>query len=401
MKQPLLLDQIEQKPKKKGMTLSKTLKQLQNSDNQTCFCNAKLQQSNQQRTKSKKPKKKVQKISKPASFAIKTRKQFEKHFNQHFKCSKYCYDAIRTRPVALYNQHSTCKYPACKVPNYVGWDWMAGTAEQRKGWRPGAIPKRIQELMRHFLDPFPGDTTQNTKRKQCQQNEAELKQIPMLRVQRKNGNYIITMNPLKSAEELKTSADPYMHCKPVKFKISSSTNEKLYASLRKLVREKGFQPCSCGQTVAKCRCRDNKEMEQLQAFLHSLKIPNIDDNLVLNNNESDNKLDFEFTPPAGMIKPHLFKPPKISYQETQYDEKDFKGVWLDAGELKKNNKKGGDKVTGTKKGRVSGVGGGAGGDSKDSRVGSVGKGSKGSKVGGRFKYFSIEIHNNQYIYARR
>lgn len=199
--------------------------------------------------------------------------------------------------------------------------------------------------MRHFLKPCPCDTLPVTKRASVQRQQPqtlepnEYDQKPTLRVQRRNNEYTITMNPLKNSQTLKSEPYPYLNCKPLQFKISSSAEEREMQKIAEFICKKGFTKCVCGHKIINCRCRDNREAEALNKCLEDCTrifgVKNLKEKLCLCDNT---KLDIEFTPPAGVIKNVLKRRPDQLVQETQYDELDFRTDFDGKGGLGKKGK---------------------------------------------------------------
>lgn len=252
----------------------------------------------------------------------------------------------------------------------MGWDWHRAS-EERKGWRPGAIPKNIRELMCHFLSPCPCDTLLPYKKRSSRRSGdvpadcgGDEPQLPTLRVQRRNHEYYITMNPLKDAQRLKTEPYPYVACKPLQFRISGSTEERALHDIKKIIKEQGFDKCTCGKAIAKCSCRDNREMEALRKCLVTCEnrfgVNNADQKICLA--EKSSELDIEFTPPAGIVKANLPPVADLVVQETQYDELDYRVV------AEKPGKGGG----GGKKGGKGGKGKDGADDGDDETIGAAG-----------------------------
>ena len=138
------------------------------------------------------------------------------------------------------------------------------------------MSKTIKELMCYFLDPCPVDTLPVTKRpkKKIVEEEPQLIQKPTLRIHKKDGQYTITMRPLKPVDELKTSADPYAACQPLKFRISRTPEEDACHELKRMLIAK-YKKCLCKKPIPQCICRDNrekqdicKELEQYERDLH-------------------------------------------------------------------------------------------------------------------------------------
>lgn len=243
-------------------------------------------------------------------------------------------------PCGALDTHLNCVDELDTVPKHMGWNWKPHSTE-RKGWRPGAIPRSIRELMCHFLKPCPCDTlppfvgagcgppppSGTTGQSTANCIDQPIPQRPMIRVHRKNDEYVITMNPLKSAQQLKTEHDPYMNCDPVQVRITANREDQRIAQIKQVIRESGFRRCKCGQPVAQCSCRDNRELEALRQCIANcgtkFGIDDLATKLSLNRLKD---LELEFTPPAGVVKCCLQSPPSQGMQETQYNENDLKAA---------------------------------------------------------------------------
>lgn len=196
--------------------------------------------------------------------------------------------------------------------------------------------------MCHFIKPCPLDTIPVTKMpaQKPPSGPAQpqypsipavnppfpIAQRPMIRVNRRNDEFMITMLPLKKTLDLKTEPDPYLECEPIQIKISGNKEARRLANVRQMIWEKGFQRCTCGRSVAECDCRDNREMEALRQCVAALeKKFNLDELEKKLNLQEKEDLTLDFTPPAAIIKPQLKDAPdNLSVmEETQYDEQDI------------------------------------------------------------------------------
>lgn len=317
---------------------------------------------------------------------IETQKQL-KSFLKSKRRGKYTHSSGIFYP-GIKCGHKLCKIGSHGVPSYMGWNWNTDITgicrvsclkinffpsynlkicikmftQIKKGWRPGAIPKKIKEIMCHFLSPCPCDTLPVTKKllknktnEEKMDEPCDIQQKPTLSVQKKDGDYLITMRPLKNTADLRNEPNPYLTAKPIKFKISRRAEEKKCDEIRALVNKKGFRKCTCGNIVACCNCRDNKEMDALRKCLKecedNYKIKSLEYKLCLKESLSDPKLNVEFTPPAGIVNKNIKKLPNLVYQETQYNEDDFKIVPLDA-DNGGNRKSGGKNISFDKTGKA-------------------------------------------------
>ncbi|XP_013107066.2 uncharacterized protein LOC106086800 [Stomoxys calcitrans] len=234
--------------------------------------------------------------------------------------------------------HKTCinGYAGRKnVPHNMGWLWSAEATGVRAGWKPGAIRKPIKELMKYFLKDFPADTLRVSKYAYGRRGgnctdipEEELVQKPTLHICKKNGEYLITLRPLKDAEALRDCADPYLNMQPIEFRVVKSPLAQEMRKLKKCLKEMGFQKCTCHKPVIYCFCRsflDKKRLEyQYNKEARKRNLPPCAESLVLSDTtDSETEFDFGVTPPAGVIKPENLKKPNLVNTGTQYSENDW------------------------------------------------------------------------------
>ncbi|CAH1955441.1 unnamed protein product [Acanthoscelides obtectus] len=206
--------------------------------------------------------------------------------------------------------HKECVTPVFNVPPKMGWLWNVGTmySQPRRGWRPGAIQKSIAQRIRahrqakglgYFRPPKfrkskggLGDST----------DEIRVHPKPTLHICKKDGAYLITMNPLKDPYSLVENENPYMDCTPMQFRITKNKN-----------KEDGDDDSKM------CTCKDDEATSS-----------------------SASELDIEFTPPAGIIHPDRFKKKKnVVHTDTQYEPDDFATKKEKGGKGGKKDKKGG------------------------------------------------------------
>ncbi|XP_058451167.1 uncharacterized protein LOC131430311 isoform X2 [Malaya genurostris] len=238
--------------------------------------------------------------------------------------------------------HRECILRGNPVPPHMGWQWNVSTpgiGRIRKGWRPGAVRKPIKELMQHFLVSYPLDNIPVSKRGKSLLKKGETetdptKQKPTLQIVKRNGEYVVVMNPLKDAATLKTAQDPYLACQPIRFKLAKDPNMGKLYQLRNALKVKGFTLCGCPE-IESCTHRSEKEKKLLKQELRKLskrfglaRSTEIKDVPV----DSESELDLEFTPPSAMLKTGTRKPDVVC-TETQYCEEDYK-VQIPADKLK-------------------------------------------------------------------
>lgn len=239
--------------------------------------------------------------------------------------------------------HKTCinGYAGRKnVPSNMGWLWSVEATGRRAGWKPGAIRKPIKELMRYFLRDFPADTLRVSQYSYRRGGsgagggggdsvlQEELIQKPTLHICKKNGEYFITLRPLKDPEALRECADPYLKMQPIQFKIAKNPMAIEMRKLKQCLKEMGFNKCTCHRPIIYCFCRsflDKKRLEyQCNKEARKRNLPACSDSLVLSDTtDSETEFDFGVTPPAGVVKPERLNKPNFVNTGTQYTENDW------------------------------------------------------------------------------
>lgn len=128
----------------------------------------------------------------------------------------YTYEYGRSHWIPYFGHHRCSTYSSKLVPRHMGWLWHM---------KPGAIAKPVKELMQNFLVNYPLDTIPNTKFRTTKivpitsSGEVEEEQ-PMFKVQRKGGEYFITMRPMKKRNTLEENYNPYLNCAPISLKLT-------------------------------------------------------------------------------------------------------------------------------------------------------------------------------------
>lgn len=278
---------------------------------------------------------------------------------------KYCYDIGDDFP----RSHTCCPQigagDSCAVPKYMGWKWdipIVGT--RNKVWYPGQINKNVREIMKCKLNPYPYDTIPLTRRdvkgnivKTCTdytklpEFKPECMAKPTLQIQKKDGEYKIMMNPLKSSAKLATDCNPYINCSPIAFRIKKDPEQIKMHKAKKLLKSKGFvKKCDCSDFV-KCRCMSPNAKRLLQ-----IEMKKVSTCMKLKKNleacdlydSSDSEMNMEFTTPSAVIKDTRCKP-DVVHVEVQYNRKDFLPPPKAKLELKKFLKKKDEKLSKEKK----------------------------------------------------
>lgn len=208
----------------------------------------------------------------------------------------------------------------------MGWNWQPTTTE-RKGWRPGAIPKQIRGLMSYFLSQNPHESSYRPPLPIA--GRVPPVQRPMIQVQRHNDEYAITMQPLKGAAQLRTAADPFAECEPIQVRISArkQREDERITQIKQEIHQRGFRRCRCGQPVAQCTCRATTELTALKKCVRqAAKRLGVDRSVgeVLSINRRPKDMMLDFTPPAGVVRQEWLENQNAQdCRETMYDETDI------------------------------------------------------------------------------
>lgn len=222
-----------------------------------------------------------------------------------------------------------------QVPKNMGWRWDSvdfGANTRPKPWFPGQINSTVRCLMKNMLDPFPLDTINLTRRDskgkiiESKSNHATvIERKPTLTIKKCDGEYLITMHPLKDKSKLETDFDPYLNCSPLQFSIREDGEEWKKQKAKKILASHGFEKkCSC-PNLESCYCIDPRRkklllasIEEISAQLNMKKPLDYDDMAA----SSDSELDVEFVAPAAETKIGK-RVANVIHTETQYCVKDF------------------------------------------------------------------------------
>ena len=268
----------------------------------------------------------------PKPLKCKTRSQFSREFGYNYPLHRAC---------SRFEQGAG---DGLSVPKNMAWRWDMPVKGIGRPWQPGHINKTVWCLMKYSLNPFPYDTLPLTRRdvhgriiKKCEDDNSKqmLKQNyiqkPTIRVQKKDGEYSIIMNPLKEKKQLETDCYPYLNCSPLKFVIKKHPEEIKKHRAKKILRERGLvKQCSC-ENLKRCCCKSQREKKflefEMKNISRALKLENelkYDDL----NESSDSEMEMQLTTPSAVIKSQKCKPDVI-HCGTQYSLKDFASPKVD------------------------------------------------------------------------
>lgn len=231
------------------------------------------------------------------SFNNRCNKIMKARIQSRFKKSK----GLRVKNPGVIVGHESCKGNDMLVPKDMGWMWNVGISE--RGWRPGAVRKSVAKIMQLFLTP-------PEKPVKC----PIIKDPPTLRVQKKDGEFTIVMNPVLNEDDKDVS--------PIVFKLEKTEDGKKRSKAQKILKKRGIKiNCDC-TSFKKCKCLSECDKAQIKFELVNLsKELCIKPQLSLCDlkDGSESEIDFEFTPPAAMKSRNPFKckKPKVSVAATQ------------------------------------------------------------------------------------
>ncbi|CAO1426544.1 unnamed protein product [Diamesa tonsa] len=261
-------------------------------------------------------------------------KKTQAQFKRAMKTRGKNYEFINKNPGVILN-HRDCQGNDQLVPKTMGWLWNVknpGINKILKGWRPGAVPRKISNIIKkHYNQPVPV-------------KEPVKKQNPTLRVEKKDGEYTVTMSPVIDFKQ-GSKCDLNKETTPVVFKISKTPERKKRSEAKKILKARGVEKkCDC-RSVKDCKCLTDIEKCLLNCELKKVSIElSLQPDLDLRDLEtsSDSEIDMDFTPPSALKKMNpckRVKPVRVSIASTQYDNADTKNLGkCDQTEAKKEKK---------------------------------------------------------------
>lgn len=176
------------------------------------------------------------------------------------------------------------------------------------------------------------------------------KQKPTLRVEKKDGEYTITMSPVIDLKQ-GLECDEHQETKPIVFKISKTPERKKRSEAKKILKTRGIEKkCNC-RCIKDCKCLTEIEKCLLNCELKKVSIElSLKPDLDLRDLEtsSDSEIDMDFTPPSALKKMNpckRIKPVKVSIASTQYNNADTKNLGKCVIEANKEKKKSSTKIS--------------------------------------------------------
>ena len=154
--------------------------------------------------------------------------------------NQFIYTFGKYHPQRVYG-HKDCQFIRPLVPSGMGWMWNktdpVGKIKPRPGWKPGAISVFMRDLLKEAKDGFFNKKKQSRSafsllRKGGKDNkvkkimsgfpvklktdEDDVDLPPNLHVHRKNGDYYVTMYPIRQDKDISRADEPI---NPLQFKI--------------------------------------------------------------------------------------------------------------------------------------------------------------------------------------
>ncbi|KAH0947045.1 hypothetical protein HN011_001257 [Eciton burchellii] len=145
--------------------------------------------------------------------------------------------------------HKNCIDPRFRVPANMGWLWnikgTVGKLKPRIGWRPGAISRYVNELLKEAKSATVMEESKSSLRMtpvrrkiyktqsyamQVQPKTEEVELPPTLHIHRKDGTYYVTMYPIKSEQPTQDIPQLEEPTKPLQFKIVKNKDDASDAS---------------------------------------------------------------------------------------------------------------------------------------------------------------------------
>lgn len=200
-------------------------------------------------------------------------------------------EVLYTYPGTLVG-HRDCKKRNKVIPANMGWLWnikpSVGNPELWRGYKPGAISKTVHKMIRNHRRALgiydPSDLMRKKKSKTSTRALSD-RNKRVIHVKKKDGNYFVTLTPVKDPFHRHDTESPFIDCTPAQFRIVKPERKK-----RQVVDGNG------------CICEEDESL-----------------------GSSDmSELDFNFSPPAALpVKPSRRRKVKTA-KDTQYNAHDVK-----------------------------------------------------------------------------
>ncbi|KAH8375804.1 hypothetical protein KR200_000039, partial [Drosophila serrata] len=189
--------------------------------------------------------------------------------------------------------HKECLPPGNAVSRRHGWSWTNSAEARTKGWRPGAILRSSGHVMRYFL-AYRDQNLPTHRKIICDEDRRHRMAKPVLNVCKRNGEIFVTLRPLATMGKSQ---------KPIIFKIVKSHLAVALRQIRRALKDKGFEKCTCHKSLMLCTCRDALEKFELNKALRRecrrrLMEPCPEHLVLTDTSVSDLEFDLNVTPPA-------------------------------------------------------------------------------------------------------
>ncbi|SPP88080.1 uncharacterized protein LOC117589794 [Drosophila guanche] len=192
--------------------------------------------------------------------------------------------------------HKKCLSGDRVVPRRHGWGWMNTDEARKHGWRPGVIARSTSRVMKFFMDQEAHRSGFSVCRELEEKNkQMELQSQSVLSVCKRNHEIFVTLRPLSTLG---------VEQHPITFRIVKSELARALSELKRHLKSKGFEKCTCHQTLMLCTCRSPREKRLLERAIDKecrrRVIEPCSDRLILTDtSDSEMEFDFDVTPPAG------------------------------------------------------------------------------------------------------
>ncbi|XP_035436164.2 uncharacterized protein LOC118266748 isoform X2 [Spodoptera frugiperda] len=259
--------------------------------------------------------------------------------------------------------HSRCMLPCDgtittmnAVPKRMGWLWNAENVlgmKYRPQWRPGATNRHVVRLLKMAKNP--GQVLAKKRKKDTGKVKRPLKR-PLLIVHKKEGEYTVTMETMKSYAKPRTfNQHPYEDKPVVTYTIGRTSEANLQKRKRKLHRQKILETHQREfiQSAFRDMCQEIclKTYQQALGILPHAEIPDCpcypinpgadrvdldrscscsDDHIKIGSDTDSDEWIVEFTPPSAKFDP-TYKCKKVvtTDNSTQYTYLDYRVKLLD------------------------------------------------------------------------